>query len=104
LTEGSYISRGPEHTFIRISSVFLVWIPNRNKRLVLVSPVLNYPSQGNSLLLPQQLRTQLGHNSKAGASSRLMLAPRVSVPCVKRVNNYKQITTKPRKNRKMSKY
>lgn len=52
--EGSCFSRGSKHSFIQSSTVVLVWILNKNKRLVLVSPLLNYPSQ-NTSLLPQQL-------------------------------------------------
>lgn len=45
----------------------LVWILKKNKRLVLVSLLLNYPSQGTSRL-PQQVWTQLGHNLKVNVA------------------------------------
>lgn len=49
-------------TFLPSSSVVLVWILKK-KRLMLVSPLLNKPSTGNSLL-PQQLWPHLSHKWK----------------------------------------
>lgn len=46
------------------SSVVLVWILKK-KRLVLVSPLLNKPSKGNSFL-PQELWPHLGHIEREG--------------------------------------
>lgn len=58
------------------SSVVLVWILKK-KRLVLVSPLLNKPSKGNSFL-PQELWAHLGHNWKGRWKELWLLSPSAS--------------------------